>query len=210
MKPKYDRNLRGFIDVGHVAEAAGVTRDAVSGWVSRNMGPQSLKLNEKHRNTISMRAAEEYLAATRVPKVGAKPVGWVTIKGVAEDASIARTLMTDWLLEEGMRCATYRNVIYVHPDDAKYAVLHAKSRRPLPGFISLTDLCQELDRNKPFIHRARRRMSIRTHIFREPGMRERGYLTAKDADAIREYSRTAERRPRKGDADYGHAHEQPT
>lgn len=204
---KYDthdeafRHARGWLDIGYAAEAAGVTRDAVASWVKRTMGRHALRLQD-NRIHITYRATERYLSSTKFPRVAEKPYGWVTLKGILDEAGVSRSTMMVWLAQNTVRCVTFKAGVYIHPDDAKYAIQSFKGLKPPPGFISLTDLCKEIQRSRIFALRIRKRLNIPAYEFREPGKRRQAYLSPAGAKALRDYSDSSYRRKDAGATSY--------
>lgn len=193
----FNVDLINFTRVTEVEALASVQPGSFHKWLRARKWARRPHYVVRYRvGWVADRIAWQYLGRiSDYPLVERKPRGWQSVKQVASALNLSETHVYRLLrATPSARVVKRRGImaLFIHPSDAAEltAVMPTAVK---PGWISLADLCTELNRSMAGAHAALHRLNIKTEWFREPGKRRALMLSEFEASKLREWSATARR-----------------
>lgn len=154
-----------YLTLQEVADANGVSTQSVASWMARRniyRHPYRVKSGKKH--LIHINAAERYAES----RIGLKPRGYVTLKGICQDMGINRGgAFLDVTLLKGLETVYFRGTAYLSPGDAAVVLERWNSFKPAHGWVPVRE-------SAPIIGRTRQGL---THWAKRNGVELRLYYT---------------------------------
>lgn len=154
-----------YLTLQEVADVNGVSTQSVADWMKHRdlyRYPHRVKSGKKY--LIHINVAERYAKG----RLGVKPKGYVTLKGLCQDLGINRGgSFLEVTLLKGLETVFFHGTAYLSPGDAAAVLERWKSYQPAHGWVPVRD-------SAPVIGRTRQGL---THWAKRSGVELRLYYT---------------------------------
>jgi hypothetical protein len=162
-----------------VAHAVGVNAEAVSAYARL----RGFKLRKsKGKNVFPRELLSGYLWKSGIPRLPERPKGWKPIKALLAKLGATYTYVIPRLQKGDVRAGYTGNSIFIHPEDFDFLCSEYRSLNPLPGWILVAKVRDDVGCTKEALNQWIRRNKVVRRVYLHPTLKRKDfYISEQDA-----------------------------